>query len=68
MAKTDTAACIRLAMAKAQVSGRQLATWMMVTETTVSRWRDKGCDKITTLENIAHYCKMNYDELMALAD
>lgn len=68
MAKTDTAACIRLAMAKAKVSGRKLALEMMVTETTVSRWRAEGCDKIGTLTNIAYWCKMDYDELMALAD
>lgn len=68
MPKTDTALCIRLAMTKARVNGRKLALEMMVTETTVSRWRDKGCDKISTLEAIASWCGMEYDELIHLAD
>lgn len=68
MAKTDTAACIRMAMAKAGFSGKGLSIEMAVTETTVSRWRDKGTDKISILETIAMHCDMTYDELMKLAD
>ena len=68
MKSDNLAACIRLAMAKKGISGKKLAQKMEVTETTISRWRERGCFSIETLGKIAGHCDMTFDELMTLAD
>jgi transcriptional regulator with XRE-family HTH domain len=55
-------------MAKKGISGKKLAQKMEVTETTISRWRERGCFSIETLGKIAGHCDMTFDELMTLAD
>lgn len=60
--------CIRLAMAKKGMSGKELARKMQVTQATISSWRKRGCFDMGTAEKIAEHCDMTFDELMALAD
>ena len=53
MKDAKTGLCIKIAMARSQVSGILLADELGVTPTTVTRWRREGCDSFETLKSIS---------------
>ena len=68
MPSSHMGTCIRLAMTKKGITGKELAAELNVTETTVSRWRKTGCDSLITLRSIAKSCDTSAIEMMRLAD
>jgi hypothetical protein len=63
---SKTARAIRMAMAHKGLMGKDLAALMDKTPTTVTRWRDMGCDNIKTLDNIASHCDLTLQEMMEM--
>ena len=68
MIDEKTAKCIQIAMVKGEISPGQLADKMGRPPATISRWRKRGCDSVTALNEIAKHCGMDYAELMSLSE
>jgi len=68
MPETAIARSIRMAMAKKKMSSVTLSILFGVNRQTVTNWRNDGCNNIKTLEKIAGYLDMTYDELLELGN
>ena len=67
--KTDQiGACIRMAMAKNQMSNRELAVKLGKTRQTIHSYTRGHCQNINTLADIAEACGITYEKMMKLAD
>ena len=66
MGKSNTAKAIKIAMINAEISVAAMAEKLNKPPTTISRWRTRGCDSITGLQQIAKACGITLDELLEL--
>tara|TARA_R110000751_G_scaffold106418_1_gene202444 strand:+ start:129 stop:335 length:207 start_codon:yes stop_codon:yes gene_type:complete len=61
-------ACIRMAMAKTQMSNKDLAARLGKTRQTAHSYSQGRCKNIDVLNDVAEACGMSYDQMMKLAD
>ena len=68
MNEDQIGACVRMAMAKNQMSNRELAIKLGKTRQTAHSYTQGKCKNIETLADIADACGLTYEKMMALAD
>jgi DNA-binding Xre family transcriptional regulator len=68
MKELQIGACVRMAMAKNQMSKRELAIKLGKTRQTTHSYSQGKCKNIETLADIAEACGLTYEKMMKLAD
>jgi len=68
MEEAKIGACIRMAMAKTQMTNTQLAAKLGKTRQSAHSYTQGKCKNIDTLGEIAEACGMTYDQMMGLAE
>lgn len=64
MDAASTAQCIRIAMARADLTALELADKMNVPLSNVYRWKSRGCTSVDVLGRIAKACDMSLCDLL----
>ena len=64
MTNTNTSKAIKIAMIEAEITVKEMAERLGKPESTISRWRNDGCNSVTALQEIAKACGMSMAELL----
>lgn len=68
MKEEQIGSCVRMAMAKNQLSTKELSILLGKTRQTAHSYTQGKCKNIETLADIAEACGITYETMMKLAD